>query len=153
MKKLTFFLSFLCVASLTQAQQADEKAAIRAVIDQLFHAMRANDSTLAAPLFHESAVLKSIGGDKGMAKMHASTYQGFVTAIGTPHEGVWDEHIGNVQIMVDGNFAIAWMDFTFYLNDQKLHCGVNMFQFVATADGWKIIGITDTRRKGECPDL
>ena len=77
--------------------------------------------------------------------------------VGTPHTEVYDERISDVQIRVDGNFATAWMNYTFYVvsngTDQLSHCGVNAFHFFRGTDGWKITQITDTRRREGCPAL
>lgn len=155
MRKSLFFALLLGLSQslLAQAPQEADKVAIQTVIDQLFDAMRANDSTMAAPLFHSAAQLTTVGGEAGAGKVGNLPYQRFVSAIGTPHDDVWDEKIANVKILIDGNFAIAWMDFTFYLGEQQLHCGVNMFRMLRTEAGWKILGITDTRRTSGCLEL
>ena len=46
--------------------------------------------------------------------------------------------------------AIAWTPYTFYFNDQLSHCGVNVFSLIKRGDAWKIMGVTDTRRKEGC---
>ncbi|NRA10722.1 MAG: hypothetical protein HRT57_02055, partial [Crocinitomicaceae bacterium] len=76
----------------------------------------------------------------------------FITAVGTPHDKVWDERISNVIIHRDENLAQVWMDYSFYLGDKFLHCGVNSFQLISTKKGWKIISITDTKRNSNCAE-
>jgi hypothetical protein len=73
---------------------------------------------------------------------------GFVSAVGTPHDEVWDERVGEIRIRVDNGLATAWMDYTFYLGETRSHCGVNAIQLVLTEDGWKMLNIVDTRRNG-----
>jgi hypothetical protein len=46
--------------------------------------------------------------------------------------------------------GLLFPEYTFYVGDQMSHCGVNAFQLMKTTEGWKIIGITDTRRKDNC---
>lgn len=55
---------------------------------------------------------------------------------------IWD-----VEIQVDGPLATAWVPYVFYVGDQLSHCGVNAFQFAELESGWKIIQVTDTRRR------
>jgi hypothetical protein len=79
----------------------------------------------------------------------------FVTAVGQPHEKVWDERIWDVEIQIDGPLASAWVPYVFYHGETLSHCGVNAMQFVRQADGWQLLQITDTRRQ-ECtvpPDI
>ena len=83
--------------------------------------------------------------------MHNSDIAGFIKAVGTPHNEKWDEQIYNVKISVDLPMAIVWAPYKFYLGEKFSHCGVNVFTLVETKAGWKIRGITDTRRKEPCP--
>lgn len=48
---------------------------------------------------------------------------------------------------MDGPLATAWTPYAFYLGDTLSHCGTNAFQLAKLKDDWKIIQITDTRRK------
>ena len=145
----------LAAGAVPQASQAmaseTEEEKVRAVIDALFDAMRAGDGEAAAALFHESATLGSAYWQDGTPVLNQGTpAERFVAAIGQPHEEVWDEHIWDVEIHVDDNLAVAWMDYSFFLGDTFSHCGVNAFQFFRTEDGWKITNITDTRRSEGC---
>lgn len=133
------------------ADGSEEEAAVRAVIDALFDAMRAGDGEAAAALFHESAVLgRAIWQDGKPVLQQGTPASQFVTAIGRPHNQVWDEHIWDVEIHVDDNLAVAWMDYSFFLGDDFSHCGVNAFQFFRDEDGWKIIDLKDTSRTEGC---
>jgi hypothetical protein len=70
----------------------------------------------------------------------------------TPAGTVLDERILSYQIKVDGSMASAWTPYQFYVNDTFSHCGVNSFQLVKLAEGWKIVYIIDTRRKEPCQE-
>jgi hypothetical protein len=70
----------------------------------------------------------------------------------TPAGTVLDERILAYQIQVDGSMASAWTPYKFYVNDTFSHCGVNSFQLVKLAEGWKIVYIIDTRRKEPCQE-
>ena len=133
----------LCAtSSLAQSPEAE----VRAVIDRMFDGMRAGDSTMVRSVFHAGAIMQRAT-DNGMS---SSSPDGFVRAVGTPHEQVWDERIWDVQIHVDGRLASAWMEFAFYLGDELHHCGVNSMQFYRSDDGWKIVYLADTNRGLSC---
>jgi len=134
------------------AAQATPEQEVRAVIDGMFNAMRAGDSTALRKLFHPQARLMSAGVRQGTPMLRADSVDTFVRAVGTPHEEVWDERISNVEIRTDGELATAWMDYAFYIGSRFSHCGVNAFQLFRGTDGWKVINITDTRRR-ECPRI
>lgn len=91
-----------------------------------------------------------VAGENG-STLGSNSVADFVNRIATTPEDVnLDERILDYQIKVDGDLAAAWTPYEFYVNDQFSHCGVNSFQLVRTAEGWKISYIIDTRRKEGC---
>jgi hypothetical protein len=64
---------------------------------------------------------------------------------------VWDERLGATTVHVDGPLAVVWAEYSFYAGTKFSHCGVNAFQLVKTADGWRILALTDTRQRTGCP--
>ena len=134
------------------AQSTSAETEVRAVVDQLFDSMREGDSAKARSLFHSSCQMySSFPNKEGVPQVRGGNgYEGFVKAIGSPHDKVWDERISNVQISVDDHLANAWMDYQFYLGEKFSHCGVNNFVLANTEDGWKIMYLIDTRRKDNC---
>ena len=148
---LTLVLApLLCHPTSAQAQVSAEQE-VRAAIDRLFTGMRQGDSTVVRSVFHPEARLMSASIRQGEPVLRVDSPDNFVRAVGTPHDQVWDERISNVQIKGDGPLASAWMDYAFYTGERFSHCGVNAFQFFRTPEGWKVIQITDTRRREGCP--
>lgn len=132
------------------AAQSDHDTAVREVVDRLFSGMRSGDSTEVRSTFHPEARILTTALRDGAPLLQVGSVDEFVRAVGTPHEEVWDERIGEVEVRVDDPLATAWMSYRFHLGGTLSHCGVNAFQFTRTAQGWKIIQITDTRRP-DCP--
>lgn len=124
-----------------------------AVVQQLFDAMRANDSAAARALFEPGARLQSVATRQGVLTISEDSLGAFLRVIGTRRQQILDERIANERVLIDGPYAVAWVDYTFYLGDQKSHCGIDAFQMVQRPTGWRIFGLTDTRRRENCPDL
>jgi len=149
MKKI-FLLPFLLLSFNIFAQSEEEKA-VKVVIDQMFDAMRAGDSTSLRSIFHPSARLMSVFYNKeGESKIHDGDIDRFIVAVGTPHDEVWDEKIWSYDIQIDGNLASVWTEYSFFLGENLRHCGVNAFHLFKSDDGWLITQITDTRRRENC---
>lgn len=125
---------------------------VEAVVMQLFNAMRDGDSTNAHEVFHDDVRMSSTFFNKKteVYQIIEGELSQFLTAIGTPHEEVWDERVSNLKIEVDDNLAHAWMNYSFYIDDKFSHCGVNAMQLVKTGGQWKILNLTDTRRRKAC---
>lgn len=71
----------------------------------------------------------------------------FVKSIGTPHKEIYDERLLSWDIKIDGNLALVWTPYEFWLGDKLLHCGVDTYVLFKGETGWKITHLADTRRK------
>jgi len=139
----------LAAAASLQAQDA-ERAEVMVVINRMFDGMRKGDSAMVRSTFHPSLTVASASVRNGTPVLAAGSADEFLNAVGTPHEQVWDERIWDPVVQVDGTLATAWTPYAFHLGDRLSHCGVNAFQLFKGSDGWKIIRITDTRRREGC---
>lgn len=146
------FLAIILMFAIPAFGQQD-KVEILKPIKALFDGMRAADSVAVKSCFVEGASMHSTFTDKdGKKQLREGNLDKFASAVGTPHDEVWDEQIFSYRVEQDGTLATVWTDFTFYLGDQLSHCGVNAFHVVDTEEGWKILSITDTRRKTDCQE-
>ena len=157
MKHISHFLSLVLLITIiisipNRAHAQAEAVAAREVVDKLFTGMRNGDSTLVRSVFTKAAALTSISKNAADSTVtHKGSIDGFVKAVGTPHNDKWDERIYDVKVSIDGPMAVVWAPYKFYLGDKFSHCGVNVFSLIKTGTGWKINDITDTRRKEACP--
>ena len=152
MKKLLLItiLAFLSIPAFCQTDKDD----IKKTINTLFDGMRKGDSTMLRNAFYKDMVLQSVANKKdGSIALLIEKPGDFVKQVGTPHKEVYDERITWGDIKVDGTLASVWTPYKFYLGQTFSHCGVNFFQLMKTAAGWKIIYIVDTRRKDNCPEI
>lgn len=151
MRKLLILLT-ISIFSLPALAQTDRED-IKKTINTLFEGMRKGDSTVLRSVFHKDMVLQSVASKKDGSTVLITEKAGdFVKQAGTPHKEIWDERITWGDIKIDGSLASVWTPYKFYLGAQFSHCGVNFFQLMKTAQGWKIIYIVDTRRKDNCPE-
>lgn len=147
-----FLLAVLFFSPFYMKAQSDEiKADVISVIQDMFDGMRKGDSTMVRAVFDPTARLQTTYLDKkGKPALQSEDISGFVAAVGTPHDEVWDERIWSYDVKIDGNLATVWTDYTFFLGEKMSHCGVNAFQLFFNGEDWRITQITDTRRKDNC---
>jgi len=150
------FLIFLCFSLFTPAQTADEGKAIMEPITQLFMGMNLGDSAMVRSAFTKQISMTTVSKDKNGNSLIRQEYSlnGFLKAVGTPHDVARSELIRDVKVEQDGNMAQVWAKYAFYLGKTFLHCGVDAFHLFKGMDGkWKIFGLADTRQKenGEIP--
>jgi hypothetical protein len=127
---------------------ADPVAEIRQLVTALFDGMRAGDSTAVRAVIHPEASFQSVvPNPEGGFRIMPGDADRFVEAVGSPHDEVWDERVGEVEVRVDAGLATAWMPYRFYLGETFSHCGVNAMQLARTDAGWQIVNLIDTRRR------
>jgi hypothetical protein len=135
------------LAAQTPAGGSSE-AEVRQAVARLFDAMRAGDSAGVRAAFHPRALLGTALVREGRPEFRLDTLDAFVRGVGTPHPDVWDERLTRVTVSLDGPLASVWADYEFWAGSRFSHCGVDAFQLARTDAGWRIVALTDTRRRG-----
>ncbi|WP_342646312.1 nuclear transport factor 2 family protein [Mucilaginibacter sp. CSA2-8R] len=150
MKKSILLILFALFTPAVFAQSGEQEA-VKKVVNNLFTAMRTNDTVSLKSVFAPDMVLQSVmnkrDGNVGLVTEKAVA---FIKSVGTPHKEVYDERIVITDVKIDGPLASVWAPYKFYIGNTFSHCGVDVFQLMKTAEGWKIIYIVDTRRKDNC---
>lgn len=148
---MKYFLILLTVFASATANSQTAEDSVKAVINNMFTAMKNADGALLKSTFSDSIVFQSIGRTKeGAMVVKNESPAGFIEQISKATPGSLDERIIFDMIKIDGPLAIAWTPYSFYLNDKFSHCGVNSFQLVRFNGIWKIQYIIDTRRRQGC---
>lgn len=149
MTRVLAYLTLALFPLLGQAQN-DEKL-VKQTINNLFNGMRQSDGQLVRAAFSDAAILQTIARDKSGALMvRTEQVDSFAAFIAKPHDLVYDERIRFASILIDGNLASVWTPYQFYVGEKFSHCGVNSFQLIKSAEGWKIQYLIDTRRRENC---
>ncbi len=145
---VVFFLSFFLSLTVT-AQTAEDS--VKAVVNDLFTAMKNADPVLLKSVFADSAILQTITRNKeGKTEVKTDEVSGFIDCVGKQAKDGADERISFDVIRIDGPLAIVWTPYKFYFNGKFSHCGVNSFQLVRFNGNWKIQYLIDTRRRAGC---
>jgi hypothetical protein len=151
---LLFSLLIFFDVTFTKAQTAtpNHEAAVAEVIKTLFRGMEKGDSAMARNTFTKKVTSATVFKDKSGNTIlrQEESISDFMKAIATPHQGVWYEEIWNLKIQVDGDFAQAWCDYAFYVDNNFSHCGVDALHLVNEKGQWRIFHLADTRRKTGC---
>ena len=141
-------------AAATAAQgstAAADSAAILAVVQGTFDAMRARDTTAFRAGFAPGARIVSTFTDRqGKPAMRTIEIDRFVAAIAGFQEEVV-ERIFAPKVEIVDNLATVWTEYDLHAGGKFSHCGVDAFHLGRTESGWKIIHITDTQRREGCP--
>jgi hypothetical protein len=149
--RLLFCLAVL-FASTTPVAAQDAQTEVRALVDRMFDAMRAGDTTAFRSTLHPDFRLVITTNREGQPVHRVISGDEFVANLGRSTRKL-DERIANVEIRIDDNLASVWNDYSFYVDGTLDHCGVDSFTIIRTTEGWKVVHVADTQRRESCPDI
>jgi hypothetical protein len=128
-----------------------ETESIKKSINTFFAGMKSNDSALISSTLDSTCFLYSIMQTKaGATVLEEEKMAAFLKQVTDLKGKNIDERPLSFDIKMDGALAIAWTPYKLFFNDQFYHCGVDVFTLIKREGNWKIMGITDTRRKDGC---
>jgi hypothetical protein len=147
MRHLYLILTFIAVNAFGQTDETGVKKAV----EDLFTGMKKNDTALIRSAFATNPILQTIVRNKdGKVAVMSEPLDSFLISIAHPHTEVYDERISFDAIKIDGDLAMVWAPYKFYLGHTFSHCGVDSFQLVKENGFWKILYLVDTRRRQNC---
>jgi hypothetical protein len=150
MKRILILLTAtIFISTITKAQSAEDS--VKAIVNQLFSAMKNIDATKLKEAFADGAVLQTISRKQdGSFFVQDEKINDFAENIGKAKKDSLDEQIVFETIKIDGPLASVWAPYKFYYAGKFSHCGVDSFQLVRINGRWKIQFLIDTRRKQGC---
>ena len=144
------FSSNIILSQTDQNEIESDKEKVQQTINQFIEALNTGDRSKMESTLHFSLNLLTIYKKDDRSMIIEESKDDLLFAITSPRTNVWKEEIISCEIQLEGDLAQVWAHYTFYLDGKILHCGIDAFQLFKSPDGWKIIQITDTRRKENC---
>ena len=145
------FAAALALAPLPLAAQAPTPdPEILSTVQRLFDGMRTKDTAAIRAVFDSGArLVTAFARSDGTRGMRTTPIGEFARVVGAATIKL-DERIMNPEVRQDGGLATVWTYYNFFADTAFSHCGVDAFQLVRTAAGWKIVAIADTQRREGC---
>ncbi len=144
MQRLRALLLAFCFLPFARAASDDRSPT--ATVQRLFDAMSAHDADAARALFIPQASLFSVRPD-GIAV--AIPYEKWLEHLSVSKDS-WLERIWNPKLLEHDSIAVVWAEYDFHLNGKFSHCGIDSFNLLKTAAGWKIAAVADTHEVSRC---
>ncbi len=141
--RLQFLLSLFLLWKITPVKAQNPVD----VVHLFFESLNSASSAGMRKVVSENCSLQSVID----GKIHSSNMSDFYSMLDNKkNETVFEEKIYQVKWMQDGDLAMVWAPYQFYVNNSFSHCGVNLFTLAFQAGEWKVSSIIDTRRKTAC---
>jgi hypothetical protein len=136
-----------------RAAAQDERAAVLATVQRVFDGMQRRDTALLRSAFLPGARLYGMRTRRdGQAVVQQITEQQFAESVARDTRGEWLERAFVPEVRIEGTLATVWAWYDFHLGGEFSHCGVDAVQLLKTADGWRIVTLSDTFQRTECPE-
>jgi ketosteroid isomerase-like protein len=135
---MRLFLVLLSLGlGLPAAAQSDAEQVEQVARDALA-AISAKDSTAFMALMTPGARAYSVSNGASRFRDVEVDATGLARASGQPAylERMWDP-----TVLVDGDLAVVWTPYDFWIGDQFSHCGTDVFTMMRTEDGWRLATI------------
>lgn len=154
---MKIYLSILLfsIGLLSYSQETIDEVSVKTSIEDFFIAFHKQDTTALRFMSHPSIQMQSISvKEDAEPKLIAEEFGNFLKAISAiPKTTEFEEKIHSYKIQVDGPMANVSTPYSFYVNGELSHCGVNTFQLFKEEGIWKIVYIIDTRTKKACDTM
>jgi len=148
MKQYLLFIFFSMTAFFATAQTATDS--IKAVVNNLFVAMKNSDGEGIKTCFAKGAILQTIVNKDSKTVVENDSVETFTRVVQSMPKGLEDERVVFDAVHIDGPLAAVWAPYEFYYKGQFSHCGVDHFVLIRVEGIWKIQYLVDTRRKLGC---
>ena len=134
------------------AYSQDDKKAALDVVNKLFSEMAAaNPAGILALGTAENQLVAIRKMRDGKSKVEVISGDAF-SKMFTDKSRVMREEMYAPQVEVNGDYAMVFGRYVFFVGDKLSHCGVNQFNLVRIDNVWKIANGASTIDPGNCSD-
>jgi hypothetical protein len=155
--KLLFFGSLALLASpappppSTRGLDADPSVvAVMTPIKALLAGVAAHDSAaVLAVIRPEGTATVAVEKPDGSFLLRHPSWADFVAGVKPGPERL-EPRLKEPTVKVDGDIAMAWTPYVFWIDGKVHHCGTNHFDLVRENGGWKILNVTYSYRTVGC---
>lgn len=139
--KAVILLCLLLVALVSPAQESEaaDRKLIENNVNLFFKALETKDTVLYKSLVFPNGQIWTVGRYPDSLKNSTRTFQGDMVRLAKSTNGVIEERPFLIEIKIHSDIAIAWVPYTISIGGKFSHCGIDVFTFLNTKEGWKIL--------------
>lgn len=134
------------IMSACETPTTEEEKAVISAVETFFHALATKDSAEAKTVMMPQGRFYSVRED---GTIRTQTHETFFKSIAAEKsdfvERMWDP-----TVLIQGGIAVVWTPYDFHRNGEFSHCGIDAFNLLKTAEGWKIAGTIYTVEPTGC---
>ena len=138
MKKLILLLLIpFSIKSIAQEMYKEDKKEVLQKVQQFFDALEKQDTVLFKSILLTNGQVWAISEKENAAKYSMRQFSDFMKTLINPAR-VIQERMLSSEVKIHNRIAMAWVPYTLDISGKFSHCGVDLFTFLKTDEGWKI---------------
>ncbi len=138
MKRLfLLILLLISINSFAQKMPDPEEKEILLKVQQFFDALEKQDTVLFKSILLTNGQVWAISEKENVAKYSMRQFSDFMKTLINPAR-VIQERMLSSEVTIHNRIAMAWVPYTLDISGKFSHCGVDLFTFLKTDEGWKI---------------
>lgn len=151
-RTITIFAIVIISAVCAVGQSADDKKAALAVVNQLFTEMGAANPAGILAVHTPTSDLAAVHRLKDGKTRYSSINGEKFSQMFTDKSKSLKEEMYDPKVEVNGDWAMVWGRYVFWVDDAVSHCGINQFNLVRIDGAWKIANGASTIDRTDCSE-
>ena len=119
---------------------SSEQNEVLDVVQAFFDVIESGDVERGAEIALPNAGFVSIRRNEGEPNISQFTTEQWLQSLSRKQNDYLEEFVGTPVVLIDGDLATVWTEYTFKIDGELSHTGVDAIHLVRTEDGWKIAG-------------
>jgi hypothetical protein len=129
------------------AETPDEKDVL-AVVQKTFEGMASNDAGKILASMTADARLYGVRANGAAYALPAEQWANRLVSL----KSEFNEHFTQTPaVSIHGTIANVWGEYELLRDGKFMHCGVDSFNLLKTAEGWRVAAVFDTEETDGCP--
>ncbi len=151
MKQILFIFTFLfSLQSYGQSISPEEKTILQKV-NQFFEALEKQDTILLKSIVIADGQTTSIRLQNDSLLIRTALFKDRMKSFVNPQAVIYEKML-SAEVKIHGRIAMAWVPYTLSINQNFNHCGIDVFTFFKTQEGWKIVSLDYSVEPSVCPE-
>lgn len=133
-----------------QNSHPEEKQILQKV-NQFFEALEKQDTILLKSIVLLDGQTTSIRTQNDSLQTRTALFKDRMRSFVNPQSVIYEKML-SAEVKIHGRIAMAWVPYTLSINQNFNHCGIDVFTFFKTNDGWKIVSLDYSVEPSVCPE-
>lgn len=151
-KIILFILITISLEAYAQQKEDPDRKEILNKVQQFFDALELQDTVLFKSILLMEGETWAISDKDGSVKYSMRPFRDRLKTFVNPANVIQERMLG-AEIKIHKRIAMAWVPYSLDISGKFSHCGIDVFTFLKTSEGWKIATAAFTVEPDGCEGL